>query len=956
MITPQFVPGQRWISATESELGLGIVKENLGRRVIVTFPAAQEERIYAVDNAPLSRVEYAVGEQIATLDGRTMVVTERLETEGRLSYVGLDESGERAEIDELDLDSFVQFGKPQDRLFAGQIDKNSFFELRADTLTHAHAHHCSPAFGLLGGRVALLAHQLYIASEVASRRNPRVLLADEVGLGKTIEAGLVLHQRLISARADRAIIIVPDSLVHQWLVEMLRRFNLRFTIIDSARVEALEETEPCNPFETAQLILCTLSFLVENPDRHAQAIEAGFDMMIVDEAHYLSFDPKTGPSPAYACIEALAAAVPSLLLLSATPEQLGVAGHFARLRLLDKDRYHDLDVFRSEEEGFRPLSDLLDVLLESDSAKDLRANTDVMERVGSLLGSAAAAELEEALSGSAAEVSAAVNDTVDRLLDRHGTGRVLFRNTREAVGGFAKRVLTHHPVTAPVEYMQACDSAHVESLLRPEALLGEDWVTLDSRVRWLADWLRELGDKALVICAQASTAAAIEEHLRTREGLRVAVFHEGLTLVARDRAAAYFADTEDDAQALICSEIGSEGRNFQFAHHVVLLDLPLNPDLLEQRIGRLDRIGQRHDVCIHVPFYAASAMAVLARWYDEGLNAFCEPLSAGDVLFSEFEDALTACLHDPEDDDGLAQLIAASKIRSQAVRDSLSAGRNRLLELNSCRPGRAAEVLQGIATAARSDELSDYMERVFDHFGVEQQSHGPSSVVLRPGDHMICESFPGLAEDGITATYRRTEALAREDLHFLTWEHPTVLGGMDMLLSGEFGNTAVCTLSLPVFKPGTLLIEAYFAVHCPGPKALALRSYLPEGALRMVVDRTGNDLAAALSEDRLRELAKRVARRTAHELVRRARAPITEMVAHAQTRADAMLGDFVSRALEKMHHQTDLEVERLTSLAQVNPAIDADDIAHAREMAPILAQHLEASQFKVDALRVVLAT
>lgn len=98
--------------------------------------------------------------------------------------------------------------------------------------------------------------------------------------------------------------------------------------------------------------------------------------------------------------------------------------------------------------------------------------------------------------------------------------------------------------------------------------------------------------KVLVICAKAATALQLEQVLREREGIRAAVFHEGMSIIERDRAAARFAEEDTGAQVLLCSEIGSEGRNFQFASHMVMFDLPFNPDLLEQRIGRLDRIGQ----------------------------------------------------------------------------------------------------------------------------------------------------------------------------------------------------------------------------------------------------------------------------------------------------------------------------------------------------------------------------
>ena len=138
---------------------------------------------------------------------------------------------------------------------------------RCTTVTACSARRC----GLLGPRVQLLPHQLYIAAEVASRHAPRVLLADEVGLGKTIESGLIVHQQLTTGRASRVLIAVPDSLVHQWLVEMLRRFNLSFTMLDEERCEALVESGTPNPFEAAQLVLCSLSLLVDRPDRLDQA-------------------------------------------------------------------------------------------------------------------------------------------------------------------------------------------------------------------------------------------------------------------------------------------------------------------------------------------------------------------------------------------------------------------------------------------------------------------------------------------------------------------------------------------------------------------------------------------------------------------------------------------------------------------------------------------------------------
>jgi len=446
---PQFIPGQRWISNTESELGLGIVVDNADRRVVVSFPAAGEQRTYASDNAPLTRVQYPIGEQVESADGLALTITGRVDNDGCITYIGIDRDGNTASLEEIDLDSFVQFSKPEDRLFAGQIDKNSTFQLRVETLAHMHRQQQSPTFGLLGPRVQLLAHQLYIANQVSQRHAPRVLLADEVGLGKTIEAGLILHQQLVSGRAKRVLIVVPENLVYQWLVEMVRRFNLRFTVLDGAACATQETSNDANPFDSAQLVLCSLSFLLENPDRHAQALAVEWDFLVVDEAHHLTWR-ESRASPAYLCIEALAREIGGLLLLTATPEQLGIEGHFARLRLLDPARYYDLDSFRDEEAGYRPVSNLVDRLLSDDVRDRLRDSPELLDRLRDYLGEETARELQASLDSG--EVSKVIERAIDSLLDRHGTGRVLFRNTREAVEGFPERRLQTHPLAVPADY------------------------------------------------------------------------------------------------------------------------------------------------------------------------------------------------------------------------------------------------------------------------------------------------------------------------------------------------------------------------------------------------------------------------------------------------------------------------------------------------------------------------
>ncbi|WP_136680829.1 RNA polymerase-associated protein RapA [Neptunomonas sp. XY-337] len=951
MAATEFITGQRWISNTEAELGLGIVVENLNRRVTMQFPAADEERTYAIDNAPVSRVEYPIGEQARTKDGVSFEIKDRHEQNGCLIYFGVDQDDNEVIVPEVELDSAVQFSRPQDRLFAGQIDKSSRYRLRLDTLQHHHRQQQSPTYGLAGGRVQLLPHQYYIAHEVANRFAPRVLLADEVGLGKTIEAGLILHHQLITGRAKRVLIAVPDSLIYQWLIEMMRRFNLQFSIMDELRCTAMELSGTDNPFESAQLILCGQNFINDNASRMEQILACDWDMLIVDEAHHLVWSEEA-PSTLYQTFEALAQQIPSLLLLTATPEQLGLESHFARLRLLDPDRYSSLEQFREEQSHYAEVNQLVQQLIAADGIKALQQSTDLQQQLNDYLGTTTAADLIAQVNQGDNE---ALASCVNHLLDRHGTGRVLFRNTRDAVKGFPTRILNPYLLEKPPLLEELPEDAPLSHLLHPEKALGEDWLEQDSRVAWLTEWLKQHRlEKALLICANADTAQQLEEYLRLRQGVRSAVFHEKMTLINRDRAAAYFADDEDYAQLLVCSEIGSEGRNFQFAQHLIMFDLPLNPDLLEQRIGRLDRIGQQHDVQIHVPFYSDSAQAVLLRWFDEGINAFRHTCPAGQQLFEQFSESLEMLIRDGADEATFQTLINDSRAAADAIQQELQDGRDRLLEMSSCRYPDADHYVASVAEYEDQADLKAYMEFVFDQFGVDMQENGEHSVILQPTDQMIQHRFPALADEGCSATYSREEALSREDLQFLSWEHPMVTGAMEMITGSEFGNVAVTTLKLPPLQPGTLLVEAIFVLYCAAPRHLNVQRYQPQATVRVLFDSNGNDLSAIVTDAHLNKLGERVKRRVAQNLIRHARAEITQVLENVERTAAKQQQSLIDSAVAKATAELDDELERLEALRAVNPSIREEEVMQLSAARDDILNHLQGAKLRMDAIRVAV--
>ena len=370
-----FTLGQRWISDTESELGLGTVVALDARMVTLLFPAIGENRLYSRNDSPITRVMFNPGDTITSHEGWQLHVDKVNEENGLLSYTGtrLDTQETNVTLREVLLDSKLVFSKPQDRLFAGQIDRMDRFALRYRARKFQSEQYRMPWSGLRGQRTSLIPHQLHIAHDVGRRHAPRVLLADEVGLGKTIEAGMILHQQLLSGAAERVLIVVPETLQHQWLVEMLRRFNLRFSLFDDERY-AEAQHDAYNPFETEQLVICSLDFVRRSKQRLEHLCDAEWDLMVVDEAHHLVWSEEA-PSREYQAIEQLAERVPGILLLTATPEQLGMESHFARLRLLDPNRFHDFEQFVEEQQNYRPVADAVALLLAQPVlAKDIPLN------------------------------------------------------------------------------------------------------------------------------------------------------------------------------------------------------------------------------------------------------------------------------------------------------------------------------------------------------------------------------------------------------------------------------------------------------------------------------------------------------------------------------------------------------------------------------------------------------
>ncbi|WNG33204.1 helicase [Archangium violaceum] len=877
-----FVPGNKVRYLPQPEWGVGhlMALQDAGAKALVLFPAREGEPVL-VSTKGGALVPYVLtkGEPVQTAKGRrATVVGEEEGGRGLRRYViRYADSGEEDEMPESEVHALAPRSDLLSTLREGRVGESRAFTLRKQALVLDDERRCDALGALLASRVMVKPHQVGVVQRVLSARRPRFVLADEVGLGKTIEAGMVFSALRLSGLARRVLVVAPSHLTVQWLVELFHKFNQLFTLMDSERyAQSLKEMPTVSPWARFPLVVTSLEMLARSEEhRESVADESAFwDLVIIDEAHHLKGEK------AFEAAQGLSVNSWGLLLLTATPMQLDPAEYHGLLTLIDAATAPTVKGFEQRLARQEELSAAVRGLLEGKDAagavKALAARFPDDPKLKSL-------KERDAL--------------MQHLAETYSLSDRLVRNRRAVVGGFSTRRLHRHPVKLSSEELKTRDAAlaalassnlrgaPLANLLRrlesSPAAFGEALRTnkalasvagslkLPSRDAKFSAfqevlrgiWGSEPNAKVLVFTESRDTLEALRAELG-REGVEALAYHGDLPMVERDRQVARFRDPEGP-KVLLCTEVGGEGRNFQFAHHLVHYDLPWSPSTVEQRIGRLDRIGQNHPVEIHVFDPAGTLASDVLMLLADAVGVFGETVGGLDAVLEEVEDRLTELALLPRE----SRVAYASELKEkvEAARAQVKRAYDPLLDIRSFDREAVARLVtraqermgveadeeeessleEGLWSVARDldERLEETVTELARRVGIgvdTDEQVDAFQCAFQFGHALKVEGLPGIdinEDRTVLGTFWRDTAVEAEELEYFATGHPIVEALFGFLRDGPYGRSGARFIEKrgPMKAKG---VELLYHVQLPEPEDTSPGARVPSRQLARFLERT----------------------------------------------------------------------------------------------------------------------
>lgn len=851
----------RWLADPSGTAG--VVTAVTARNVTVRF--GDDERTFAQTNGVLERLVFAPADQVQTEPDKELGVVKSVShAQDRVIYQVEFPSGSKTVLEDKLRPALIS--DPIALLRQGRVDDTRSCNLRLAAARLVFAHQFENLTSLSNSRVDIKEHQVAVVHRVATSYPHRFILADEVGLGKTIEAGLIIKELKARGMANRVLILAPSGIVSQWQFELRTKFNEAFAHYNKESIAFLQSRSPTtNVWTLEDNIVTSTSYASWDENRRREIALAGWDLVIIDEAHHarrvregigryrstnlyrlaeMLADPEIGRSLGY-------------LMLTATPMQLDPFELYSLIELLDPTLFADEGDFERHRGDLAGLNRAVDLLRRWDRLSE--ADRDLTQ-----------AQVQDWLPGLTTGLESAEGraDVREALLSKHRLSEVLIRNRKANVGGFMPRVATVWPVEMTPQEWQAYDAiteyvrtgyarsratrnnalgflmavfqklnssssfALRQSLLRriekleaglpvqdsaadvEEADLEErpsedvlsDLLGIRSASQGSMDEIRELArivqllddiqldSKAGVLLSRLSELSSSDADVKvlvftqsrdTQEYIRqrvpspwtVHIFHGQLDPREKDAVVGRFRD-QHGPQILISTEAGGEGRNFQFCHTLVNYDLPWNPMKIEQRIGRLDRIGQRQPIKIFNFAVKDTIEERVLTVLSQRINLFEETIGGLDPILGEVEGDLQRVflLAKSAGEQALAELDQNLESRVREARRAERQMADLIMDTKSYRKDEVERLL-GQRSTINSDTLRRFTLASLSELGAKIGQHLPieGAYELRlHGDFQ--DEFPQLVKEGLVrrGTFEPSMAREHEDLEFFAFGHPIV--------------------------------------------------------------------------------------------------------------------------------------------------------------------------------------
>jgi SNF2 family DNA or RNA helicase len=553
-------------------------------------------------------------------------------------------------------------GSPADlyeRFALGNVSGISkyFLAQRASRLSQADHFDSLICMNTLRG-VEQYAYQVETVRKVMRSFRGRVLLADEVGLGKTIEAGMVLKEYMLRGMVKKALILTPPALMSQWCDELSSKFDIATISTDSIELRQ----DPERFWKTHNLIVASLA-LARNKRHRPLLGRIGFDLVIVDEAHHVKNDRTLG----WKLVNELKSRF--LLLLSATPVENNLMDLFSLVTLLKpgqlgtKTSFRRRFVLRGDPTQPRNRERLRELIGEV-MIRNTRALADI--KLPARHASTVMVEGEPAERELYAKLTDLVREGFQINMSRLSLGLLLQEagSSPRAVRKTLLKMAAHPQV----------DDGMKRQMTKLAKLC--EYVPNTSKTARLLELLEISKEKVLVFSRFTATMEEIAQRL-SKSGISFSMFHGKISAAEKDHAVDNFRNGTD---VMLCSEIGGEGRNLQFCSTMVNFDLPWNPMKIEQRIGRIHRIGQTRPVHVYNLCAANTAEHNILEVLDRRINMFELVIGEMDLVLgqlkseTEFEDRILDIYGQSQNDQDITNAF-------ESLGDELLAARQRYAKI-----------------------------------------------------------------------------------------------------------------------------------------------------------------------------------------------------------------------------------------------------------------------------------